>query len=61
MEGREIDHLCSNIYKVYAIWEYPYRFLSEEINERAAQGRKFEQKELWSIFASCIFGMSTLQ
>ena len=43
------------------MWEYPQRFLSNEINERALQRRKFEEKEIWSILASAILGMSTLQ
>jgi len=29
VEGKEIDHVCSNLYKIYALWEYPYRFLSD--------------------------------
>ena len=61
MEGKTIDHLCSNVYKIYAMWEYPQRSLSAELNERALQKRRFEEKELWSILASLILGMSTLQ
>lgn len=46
---------------MYAIWEYPFRFLSDEINERSYQNRRFEDKEISSILASSIFALSTLQ
>ena len=62
VEGKEIDHLCSKIYKVYALWEFPYRTLQEELLERRNNhSRRFEERELWSILASCILAMSYLQ
>ena len=43
------------------MWEYPGRNLSDELTERVLQKRNFEERELWSILASCILGMSILQ
>ena len=55
------DQYCMTFYKVYALFEFPQRTLDDEINERVLQKRKFQEKELWSILASCILGMSHLQ
>jgi serine/threonine protein kinase len=49
------------MYKVYVLWEFPQRTLEDEINERIIQKRRFQEKELWSILASCILGLSHLQ
>ena len=62
VEGQSIDHLCSNLYKVYALWEFPCRRLKEELAERtSSNGHAFEERELWSILASSILAMSTIQ
>lgn len=55
------DMLCSTQHKVYAIYEYPHRNLEQEWAERFVQKRRFEEKEIWSILASCILGLSALQ
>lgn len=55
------DQYCMTFYKIYALFEFPQRTLDDEINERALQKRRFQEKELWSILASCILGMSHLQ
>lgn len=58
---RTEDQYCSTFYKIYALFEYPYKTLEDEIHERQLQHRRFLEKELWSILASCILGLSHLQ
>jgi hypothetical protein len=53
--------MCSNIYKLYTLWEYPIKNLAEEINERALQKKRFDRKELSSILACSIMGLATFQ
>lgn len=55
------DQFCSTFYKIYALFEYPYKSLLDEIHERQLQHRVFREEELWSILASCILGLSHLQ
>jgi serine/threonine protein kinase len=55
------DQYCSTFYKIYALFQFTDRTLQDEVNERNLQKRKFQEKELWSILASCILGLSHLQ
>lgn len=55
------DQYCSTFYKIYALFEFTERTLENEISERNIQKRRFQEKELWSILASCIVGLSHLQ
>jgi len=41
LEAYQEDHLCSNFFKIYALWEYPNRNLKEEIHLRALEKEKF--------------------
>ena len=55
------DQYCSTYYKIYALFRFTHRTLRDEIEERKAQQRPFQEKDLWSMLASCIVGMSHLQ
>lgn len=58
---RTEDQFCGTFYKIYALFEYPYKTLNDEVQERHLQHRDFREEELWSILASCILGLSHLQ
>lgn len=55
------DQFCMTYFKLFALFLFPQRTLEDEINERGLQKRRFQEKELWSILASCIVGLSHLQ
>lgn len=55
------DNFCSNFYKLYVLFEYPHKTLADEIAERQERNSKFQEKEMWSILASCILGLCHLQ
>lgn len=43
------------------MWDYPNKSLSDEIKERDLQKKSFENREMWSILACSIMGLSALQ
>ena len=53
--------MCSHYYKIYTMWEYPSKYLFDEIKERALQKKAFENREMWSILACSIMGLAALQ
>lgn len=55
------NHFCSSVSKISVLCEYPQRTLDDETCERHLQKRRYNEKELWTILASCILGMAHLQ
>lgn len=53
--------MCSHYFKIYTLWEFPSKSLFDEVKERGLQRKPFENKELWSILACSIMGLSTFQ
>jgi serine/threonine protein kinase len=46
---------------LYVLFEHPHKTLNDEIAERQERNSRFQEKELWSILASCILGLCHLQ
>ena len=60
-EAETNSNLCSNFYKVCALFEYLPHTLASEIAARRSEQNRFSDKELWSILCSCTLAFSFLQ
>lgn len=46
MESEEVETICSQIFKVYTLWEYGPCSLADEINSRGLERRPFEYGQI---------------
>ncbi len=51
---------CSTFYKIVLVYEYIGETLEQEIIERAKTSHFFDEKDIWSIFCSCILGLAEM-
>lgn len=59
--SQTFNNICSNSYKIYALYEYPSITLEEEIGARKREGKYFDECELWSILQSCANALGELK
>lgn len=57
---RTESNFCSNEFKLFLMVEYPFRNLSEEVEERRVTDDYFRENELWSIVYSCCLGLKQI-
>jgi hypothetical protein len=58
----EEKNVCSVLYKLQLLIEYPFKCLEEEIKDKINAGRRepFLEAELWSVLYSCCVGLELL-
>jgi hypothetical protein len=49
--------LCSESYRLGAVFKATDLTLAEEVASRKAERKPFEERELWSIMCSCVLGL----
>jgi hypothetical protein len=52
--SKEHNGVCSDIFKIYTVFEYPKIKLIDEIEARKFESKLFEEPELLSILQSCL-------
>lgn len=52
--SKEHNGVCSNLFKIYTVYEYPKVRLIDEIEARKAEKKHFEEAEILSILQSCL-------
>ena len=52
--SKEHNGICSNLFKIYTVYEYPKVKLIDEIEARHRERKYFEEIELFSILQSCL-------
>ncbi len=56
--SKEHSGICSNMFKIYSVYEYPRVKLIDEIEARRREKKYFEEVELFSILQSCLNAMA---